>query len=87
MVANKNIVLTLALTLICSLAPGNNIRHISTYEGLSNNSVFSLHQDSLGHLWIGTTDGLNIWDGHSLTYKRGEDEGSCRDDEDIETGH
>ena len=66
MIPNKNILLILVLTLICSLAPGNNIRHISTYEGLSNNSVFSLHQDSLGHLWIGTTDGLNIWDGHSL---------------------
>ena len=66
MVPNKNIVLTLALTLICSLASGNSIRRISTFEGLSNNSVFSLHQDHLGHLWIGTTDGLNIWDGHSL---------------------
>ncbi len=66
MIPNKNILLILVLTLIYSLAPGNNIRHISTYEGLSNNSVFSLHQDSLGHLWIGTTDGLNIWDGHSL---------------------
>ena len=25
-----------------------------------------MHQDSIGHVWIGTTDGLNIWNGHSL---------------------
>lgn len=66
MVPNKNIVLTLALTLMLFPATGNSIRRISTFEGLSNNSVFALHQDHLGHLWIGTTDGLNIWDGHSL---------------------
>ena len=58
--------LTLALALIPAIASGNSLHRISTAEGLSNNSVFSLYQDSLGHLWIGTTDGLNIWDGHSL---------------------
>ena len=25
-----------------------------------------MYQDHLGHLWIGTSDGLNIWNGHSL---------------------
>ncbi len=56
----------LILTVICIVAQGNSLRRISTAEGLSNNSIFSLHQDHLGHMWIGTTDGLNIWDGHSL---------------------
>lgn len=42
------------------------VKTISTSDGLSNNTVFSLCQDHLGNMWIGTSDGLNIWDGHSL---------------------
>ena len=35
-------------------------------DGLSNSAIFSICQDKIGHVWIGTTDGLDIWDGHSL---------------------
>lgn len=48
------------------LASASSIRTISSREGLSNNAILAMHQDSIGHVWIGTTDGLNIWNGHSL---------------------
>lgn len=39
---------------------------ISSADGLSNNALLCLHQDKLGHIYIGTADGLNIWDGVSM---------------------
>lgn len=36
-------------------------------EGLSDNSVQALHQDSLGFLWFGTREGLNKFDGLAFT--------------------
>lgn len=39
-------------------------------EGLSQNSVYAIHQDEQGFLWIGTGDGLNRYDGKSfVTYR------------------
>ena len=39
---------------------------ISSADGLSNNALLCLHQNKLGHIYIGTADGLNIWDGVSM---------------------
>lgn len=39
----------------------NNLRQISNIENLSNNSIESLYQDKSGKLWIGTCDGLNVY--------------------------
>jgi len=38
--------------------------------GLSHNTVVALHQDQRGFLWIGTTDGLNRYDGYGFTVWR-----------------
>jgi len=35
-------------------------------NGLSNNVVYSTHQDSKGFLWIATHDGLNRYDGYEF---------------------
>ncbi|WP_409772318.1 two-component regulator propeller domain-containing protein [Thermaurantimonas sp.] len=35
-------------------------------NGLSQNSVYSIDQDSIGRLWIGTANDINIWDGHEF---------------------
>ena len=39
---------------------------ISIDEGLSNENVTSIFQDSQGYMWIGTQDGLNRYDGQII---------------------
>ncbi len=47
---------------------GITFRNFTTTDGLANNSVFSILEDSAGHLWFGTRDfGLSRYDGRSLT--------------------
>jgi signal transduction histidine kinase/ligand-binding sensor domain-containing protein len=43
----------------------NNLRftHYTTRDGLSNNIITALFQDSRGLLWVGTSNGLNYFDG------------------------
>ena len=40
--------------------------HLSTAEGLSDNNVSSVVRDRTGMLWIGTTEGLNSFDGNRI---------------------
>ncbi len=42
-------------------------RQLSVEEGLSQNSVISIAQDSIGYLWFATQDGLNKYDGRSFS--------------------
>lgn len=42
-------------------------KQLSVNDGLSQNSVVSIAQDSIGYLWFATQDGLNKYDG--ITYK------------------
>lgn len=35
--------------------------HYTTEQGLSSNEVLCLLEDKNGHIWIGTKDGLNVW--------------------------
>ncbi|ADY52364.1 histidine kinase [Pseudopedobacter saltans DSM 12145] len=45
-------------------------RTISIEEGLSQSTVYSIVQDSLGFVWMGTQDGLNRYDGGSFQVYR-----------------
>nr|WP_321375675.1 two-component regulator propeller domain-containing protein [uncultured Bacteroides sp.] len=58
----------LFLCLLCLLQSGfgQNLRKISSREGISNNAVLSLCQDRNGYVWLGTVDGLNLWDGNEM---------------------
>ena len=40
--------------------------HITSEDGLSNNSVYCILQDSRGFMWFGTYDGLNRYDGYTF---------------------
>lgn len=53
--------------LFCFVLHGYNLRVISDRVNLSNSSVTSLCQDTKGLLWIGTCDGLNQYNGHTVT--------------------
>src|SRR6266498_1399424 len=44
--------------------------HIGIEEGLSNENVTAIFQDSKGYMWFGTMDGLNKYDGYSFTKYR-----------------
>lgn len=39
-------------------------RHLTTENGLINNLIFCLYQDSKGYIWMGTVDGLQRYDGN-----------------------
>src|SRR4026209_1268265 len=41
--------------------------HLNTSNGLSDKYIQSLVIDKKGFLWIGTSDGLNKYDGHTIT--------------------
>jgi len=50
---------------------GKGFQLLSIKDGLSNNEVLCIFQDSIGFMWIGTHDGLNKFDGYKFTvYKR-----------------
>lgn len=44
--------------------------HISVEDGLSNNVIFCIMQDSKGFMWFGSRDGLNKFDGYKFTVYR-----------------
>jgi signal transduction histidine kinase/ligand-binding sensor domain-containing protein len=41
--------------------------HLTSEDGLSSNEVLSILQDSNGFMWFGTFNGLNRYDGHTIT--------------------
>ena len=41
--------------------------NVNTSDGLSENNVRSVAIDKNGYLWIGTVDGLNVYDGYAVT--------------------
>jgi signal transduction histidine kinase/ligand-binding sensor domain-containing protein len=60
----------LFLLILISAAHGQRnylFENISIAEGLSNSEIHSIFQDSNGYLWISTADGLNRYDGNTIT--------------------
>ena len=47
------------------------LTHLTTEDGLSQNTVVSVHKDKKGQLWFGTWDGLNKYDGYRFTVYKG----------------
>ena len=59
-------------TCLCRLpAYGYDLVQFSNKTGLSNSYVSALYQDQKGLLWIGTSDGLNIFDGKKISFYAG----------------
>jgi ligand-binding sensor domain-containing protein/signal transduction histidine kinase/DNA-binding response OmpR family regulator len=49
-------------------------RNISNSDGLSQSTVLSIVQDSMGYMWFGTQDGLNRYDGRKFKVYRNDKE-------------
>lgn len=63
----KRTLAILCILLSYTVTYGYNLRQISNADGLSNSAILSLYQDRGGKLWFGTYDGLNMYDGISVT--------------------
>ena len=72
---NKKINILILIILITILIPIKSIAYksndekfekISVNDGLSNEYVTDIFQDSKGYIWIGTKDGLNRFDGSNI---------------------
>ena len=68
---------------VCSQAvlPDIKFRRLDTRDGLSNSQVNCVYHDSRGYLWIGTSYGLNRYDGYrfKVFYSNKRDTTSMRD--------
>lgn len=51
---------------------GPQLRTITTADGLSNDHICDLAMDQRGYLWVATSNGLNRFDGRSITIHRSE---------------
>ena len=61
--------LLLSISILCCLPHilhAYSLRQFSNKDGLSNSAILSLFQDQQGIIWIGSCDGLNIFDGTNI---------------------
>jgi ligand-binding sensor domain-containing protein len=63
-------VLFFALSITPALAQRLKFDHLSVKQGLSQGNVWDIHQDKYGFIWVGTEDGLNLYDGYGFTIFR-----------------
>jgi PAS domain S-box-containing protein len=63
-------ILVMLLLPIKAITQYVHFKHLSTENGLSQNSINSIVQDNYGFMWFGTDDGLNKFDAHQFTIYR-----------------
>ncbi|MFB1039676.1 MAG: hypothetical protein QMC35_04395, partial [Polaribacter sp.] len=54
------------LIFFSSLIHGQQIKHLGVYDGISSGAARAFEKDSLGYMWIGTSQGLNKYSGHEF---------------------
>ncbi|MFW6326932.1 MAG: hybrid sensor histidine kinase/response regulator transcription factor [Bacteroidota bacterium] len=78
-ILNITLLLTIGIMACCvniAQPPSVKFSHLTILDGLSNNTVLCIHQDSQGFMWFGTRDGLNRYDGYHFTIYRASPENS-----------
>lgn len=73
MAPNSNRTSLLILFLLASLSIcAQNFKTLGMKDGLSQPSVLAIYQDTLGRMWFGTREGVNVYDGKQITqFKQG----------------
>jgi two-component system, sensor histidine kinase ChiS len=67
-----------------SQSGGNKFDQISIEQGLSQSTVYAILQDNEGFMWFGTQDGLNRYDGYSVTvFKNNPDDSNSLSDNTV----
>jgi ligand-binding sensor domain-containing protein/DNA-binding CsgD family transcriptional regulator len=57
----------MCLTINVLLFGGSSFKRLGLEEGLSNETVECFYQDYIGYMWVGTSNGLNRFDGYTFT--------------------
>ena len=58
---------------------GYSFNHYQTRDGLTSNTIYCTMQDGNGFIWIGTDDGICVYDGYRFIYWGTVDPDSCTD--------
>ena len=63
----------LLISLLIGVLParGEYFKHLTLGDGLSQLSVMAITQDRLGRMWLGTREGVNVYDGTGITSYKG----------------
>ena len=61
-----SIIITLCFIPALTAQQSIRFKHLTSENGLSQNSVTCIFQDSRGFMWFGTQDGLNRFDGYNF---------------------
>lgn len=54
------------ILLLCPYSYGQYFKKLNMKDGLSNPSVLAIYQDTLGRMWFGTNEGVNVYDGKQI---------------------
>lgn len=60
-------ILLFVLILLCAKSHGQYFKKLTMKDGLSSPSVLSIYQDTLGRMWFGTNEGVNVYDGNQIS--------------------
>ncbi len=63
---HKKLIYFLCVICLPYVANAQSLRQFTNKDGLSNSAILSLYQDRRGVIWIGSCDGLNVFDGTSI---------------------
>lgn len=59
-------IFSVVLLFFSACSYGQYFKKLGMKDGLSNPSVLAIYQDTLGRMWFGTNEGLNIYDGKQI---------------------
>lgn len=69
----KQYIVFFLLWILMAVAPlkAEHFYSLTMQNGLSQSSVMAIRQDGIGRIWMGTEEGLNMYDGENITYYKG----------------